>query len=295
MKSPAAQELLETIGRTFLMGYATAASVRAPHDVGEPLEKLPTQFRGFAYEGAAMGFAMVDALSPGNGRRFPAYLAGRGDDHIYMAYVGLGWAMARLPKIRWPKIALDPVLRWLVLDGYGFHQAYFRTGRYVRGGVQPTWFAWPPDGPDWYAARVFDQGVGRALWFVGGTDTDVVADLIETFPERRRADLFSGAGLAATYAGGVCEEELWTFWRRAAGYRPHVAQGCSFAAEARRRAGLEVPHTDVAAQVFCGMAADEAAHIAIKPRPSGAVPGELPAYEVWRRRIADEFTSLGRC
>jgi hypothetical protein len=295
VKSPDSQELLETIGRTFLVGFACAAQARSPREVGEPLEKIPARFRGFAYEGAAMGFAIVDALSFRNGVRFTRYLAGRGDDHIYMAYVGLGWAMARIPRFRWPNIELDPLLQWLVLDGYGFHQAYFRTDRYVRERFQHAGFSWPAGGPGWYAVRVLDQGVGRALWFVGGADPDVVLDLIERFPARRRPDLFSGAGLAATYAGGAGEEELRKFWKRAGEYRPQVAQGCSFAAEARRRAGLEVPHTEVATHVFCDVPPDQAAQISVRTRPEGPVTGEVPAYEVWRRRIADEFVSLGRC
>lgn len=295
VKSPAAQELLEAIGLTFLAGYAHAAQARSPGEVEEPLEKFPARFRGFAYEGAAMGFAVVDALSPRNGRRFAGHLAGRGDDHIYMAYIGLGWAMARLPRFRWPKIELDPLLRWLVLDGYGFHQAYFRTDRYVREQYQHAGFRWSAGEPEWYALHVLDQGVGRALWFAGGADPEVVLDLIERFPARRRPDLFSGAGLAATYAGGAGEEELQRFWKAAGEYRPQVAQGCSFAAEARRRAGLEVPHTQIATQVFCDVSPDEAAQISVRTRPVLPVTGEVPAYEVWRRRIADEFVSMGRC
>ncbi|HEU5160894.1 MAG TPA: DUF1702 family protein [Streptosporangiaceae bacterium] len=294
IKDPGARELLENIGCTFLTGYALATRARGPGEVSRTLDTIPVRFRGFGYEGAAMGFAIVDALSTSNGRRLTGFLAGPAVRHVYMAYIGLGWAMAQLPRFRWPKIELDPVLRWLVLDGYGFHQAYFRTRRYVHDQFQHTDFPWPAGGRG-YASHALDQGVGRALWFVGGADPDVVADLIDGFPARRRADLFSGAGLAATYAGGADEMELHGFWKRAGEFRPQVAQGSAFAAEARRRAGLDVPHTEVATQVFCGMSPDEAAQIAIKNRPATAETGERPAYEVWRQCVIDELASLGRC
>ncbi|MEU0520124.1 DUF1702 family protein [Streptosporangium sp. NPDC006007] len=294
-KNPVAVKLLETIGETFLTGYAYAAEARSPAEAEARLETIPTRYRGFAYEGAGMGFAVLDAL-PFGGGKVAGFLAGRGDDHVYMVYVGIGWAMARLPRLRWPELsASDPLLRWLVLDGYGFHQAYFRTDRYVRAQFQDPRFPWTADRFQWYANRAVDQGVGRAMWFVGGTDAGLVATMIEKFPESRRADLYAGAGLAAGYAGGADEEELLAFWQRAGRYRPQVAQGCAFAAEARLRAGLVVPHTLAVTRVFCDMTPEQAARISEKARPEQPVQGDVPAYEVWRRRIADEFVSLGRC
>ncbi len=296
-KSQAARELLETVGETFLTGYGYAAEARTTDEGADRLDGVPAQYRGFAYEGAAMGFAVRDALPVGGAGKFTRFIAGPADDHIYMAYVGLGWAMARVPRFRWPKRdSTDPLLRWLVLDGYGFHQAYFRTDRYVHEHFQDPRFPWPAGGPAHeraYANRVIDQGIGRALWFVAGTDADLVATLIDKFPESRRPDLYSGAGLAATYAGGADEDELEVFLRRAGELRPQVAQGSAFAAEARVRAGLVVPHTHVATRVFCGMSPSEAARITHDVRPDQPVEGDLPAYEVWRQRIAEKFASFG--
>lgn len=293
-KSPAAKELLERIGETFLTGYGHAVEARSTAAAETLLEGIEPQFCGFAYEGAAMGCAVLDGLPFGGGGRFGRLLRGRGDAHVYMAYVGLGWAMARLPRLGWPKAkAIDPLLRWLVLDGYGFHQAYFHTDRYVHEQYRDPRFAW--GGP--YAGQAVDQGIGRALWFVGGTDPDMVATLIDKFPEPRRPDLYSGAGLAATYAGGADEDELTLLWRHAGDHRPLVAQGSAFAAEARVRAGLVVPHTHVAVRVFCGMSPHEAARITHEARPDQPtdqpMEGEPPAYEVWRQRIAQTFASLG--
>lgn len=296
-KTAESTELLETIGRMFVTGYGYAAESRRPLDVEPLLEELPVRFRGFAYEGAAMGFAVRDGLPLGGRGGVRQFLTGRAAAHDYMVYVGVGWALARVPRFRWRAMTAsvtDDLLRWLVLDGYGFHQAYFRPDEYVHGHHREASFPWPADGPQWYADRVIDQGIGRALWFVAGTDPTVVADLIDKFPESRHADLYSGAGLAATYAGGVDEDELRAFWDRAGEHRPHVAQGSAFGAGARVQAGLVVPHNELATRVFWGMGVEETNDVSARHRPLGPVGGDVPAYEVWRRRIADEFRALGR-
>ncbi|APU15750.1 MULTISPECIES: DUF1702 family protein [Actinoalloteichus] len=294
-KSPEARELIETVGRMFLTGYAHAVESRSVPEVEARLETLPTFFRGFAYEGAAMGCAMLDALPLGGGRHVERLLAGRGGEHVYMAYIGVGWAMARVPRFRWARlIPPDPLLSWLVLDGYGFHQAYFHTRRYVHEQFREPRLPWPVGAPLPYADNVVDQGIGRALWFVGGTDAARVADLIDAFPADRRSDLYSGAGLAATYLGGADEDELRVFADRSGEYRPQVAQGSAFAAEARVRAGLVVEHTGLATRMFCAADPEGAAAVSRTARPEQPVSGALPAFEVWRRRIADEFVSLGR-
>jgi hypothetical protein len=294
VKSTEARDLLEKVGETFLTGYAYAAEARTPAEAEERLEEIPKRFRGFAYEGAGMGFAILDATPLSRGPKVAGFLAGRGDAQIYLVYVGVGWAMARLPKLLWSRIhAPDPLLRYLALDGYGFHQAYFRTDQYVHGQYQDPGFPWPADAPHGYANRVIDQGIGRAMWFVGGTDVDVVTTMINRFPEHRRGDLYAGAGLAATYACGAEEDELRAFRDRAGVYRPQLAQGSAFAAEARVKPGLVVPATEIATQVFCGVTPEQAARISNQSRPDQPIQGDVPAYEVWRRRIADQFVSLG--
>ena len=293
-KSPAARTMLETIGETFLTGYAYAAEARHPAEAEERLERLPWRFRGFAYEGAGMGFAIRDGL-PFGGRHVRRFLEGRAKDHVYMVYVGIGWAMARLPRFRWAQAsasAADPLLRWLVLDGYGFHQAYFHTDRYVRRQYQEPDFPWPAGGPARYASRVIDQGIGRAIWFVGGADPDVAANLIDAFDESRRPDLYSGAGLAATYAGAVDEAELRAFLRRGRDHLPQIAQGSVFACAARFRAGLVTPHTTLAAGLLCGVTPEQASDLADATMAEPFGISDVPAYELWRRRIASGLAEL---
>ncbi len=290
VKNEAAKELLETVGSSFLTGYAIAAEARTPDDAQVRLDEVPRQFRGFAYEGATMAFAVLDGLSFGAPVRARRFLDGPGDPHVYMGYVGVGWAMARVPSFRWRALhAGDPLLRWLVLDGYGFHQAYFRTSEYVHGQRTAALVPWGPPRSQPYAGRAVDQGIGRAMWFVGGTDPDRVATMIDQFAEGRRSDLYSGAGLAATYAGGADEAELEHFAKRAGEHRASVAQGCVFGASARGRAGLTTPHTELATRVLCGLSAAEAEEVADLAREGLTDSPGLPAYETWRQRIAKQF------
>jgi hypothetical protein len=295
VKTAEAKERLETVGRCFLAGYASATEAARPADAETRLERVTASYRGFAYEGAAMAYAVRDGLPFGGSHHVADFLKGRASRHVYMVYVGVGWAMARMPRFRWSALyAPDPLLYWLVLDGYGFHQAYFHTQQYVYEQREDRSCPWPAEKYRWYAKHVIDQGVGRATWFVAGADPELVSSLFDGFPEYRRADLYSGAGLAATYAGGTGRDELQRLYELAGPYRPHLAQGAAFAAAARVRADLVMPYNELAAEVICGMSAAEAAKVTDEALVDLPDFWHQPAYAVWRRRISETFVSLGR-
>jgi enediyne biosynthesis protein E3 len=293
-KDPESQALLEKIGTLFLGGYADAVEASSVADAQARLAKVEPRFRGFAYEGAGMGYGMLDGLPFGHRHHNDDFLAGPAADQIYIVYCGVGWAMARLPRFRWPAPeSLDPLLRWLVLDGFGFHQAYFRTRRYVHEHYQDPRFPWPDDESRDYANRALDHGIGRALWFVGCTDVDEVVRLLRAYPARRHGDLWAGIGLASTYACGADRDDLVRLADLAGEHRPQLAQGSAFAAEARVRSGLLIPPTEVATKALCGQDAETVARICVETRPEHAENGALPTYELWRQSIANELVSLG--
>lgn len=288
-----AKTCLEMAGGSFIEGFGIAAQSSTTGEATATLAKIDGVRRGFAFEGAAMAMAIRDALPLGH-RHHAADLLAAADEHNYMIHVGVGWSLARLPRRlrRSATVGLtDATLTWLALDGYGFHQAFFHTEKYVRRQyVDPD----PPlpagDHPE-YAPRAIDQGIGRALWFVAGADPNRALRLIEAFSPQRREDLFAGIGLAATYAGGAAPEELAELAERAGRYRPALAQGSVFAAEARTRAHIAQPHTEAAVLAMTGLHVTEAAAIATQSRPSGdTVDGQL-SFEVWRRRIMQRWAS----
>lgn len=288
------QARLERVGQEFLAGYHAAMECDAPEPLARSLALVEAEFRGFAYEGAAMALVLLDRLMPGNGRRFHLFLQGPGAAHAYMAHVGAGWAVARLPWLRndVPRACsgMDPLLRWLLLDGYGFHEGYFHWPASVSRHAVPR-------GLSGYAARAFDQGLGRSLWFVGGADVERIASLAAGFAPARHGDLYAGLGLACAYAGGMSGDEIHRLCAAAGPHLPAFAQGVAFAARARQRAGNPTAHTELVCREVWRLGQDAAAAItgrALEGLPSGDVefPAAEPAYEAWRMRIQREAAAV---
>jgi hypothetical protein len=270
---------LNGIADTFLDGYRAALEEVTNERLAARLETVALTDRGFAYEGASMALAVLDGVIPWRARRFQSFVRELADAHVYMAHVGAGWAAARLGRpADGARRGLDPLLGWLAVDGYGFHQGYFHSDVYVTGRVVPH-------ATCGYAARAFDQGLGRSLWFVDGADVDRIARTVATFPPSRRSDLWSGVALAATYAGGVSVDRLRALKRHAAGYERDLAQAAAFAAEARIRAANPAPHTDMACNVLGGIAARDAALIARRLAAEARDQADVPSYEDWRQRV----------
>jgi hypothetical protein len=235
-----------------------------------------------------MALALLDLVTPWNRSRLKHLLESpAGDAHVYMLYIGAGWAIARIP---WARRNFEraitryhPLYRWLAVDGYGFHEGFFHTRSCVSEHRLPQRLS-----P--HAARVFDQGLGRSMWFSQGADVRRIASAIAAFPASRRADLWSGAGLAASYAGGVSRGDLESLRDQAGAYAAQLAQGAAFAAKARQRAGNPVAHTELACEVFCQMRADDAAAVTDECLQSLPNDGAEPAYQAWRAKISASFS-----
>jgi hypothetical protein len=278
-----ARERLENIGVTFLSGYHAALEETGFVELARRLASVETELCGFAFEGAAMGLALLDCVTPWQKNRWRTFTERFATSHLYMMHVGLGWALARLRRSVTSHLArLDPLLGWLVVDGYGFHEGYFNWPQYIERRELPARLSG-------YERRVFDQGLGRSIWFVKGANVAAVASAINAFPFARRDDLWSGTGLACAYAGG-CGRDAIASLRAAAGeHLPALAQGVAFAAKTRQRAANLNPHTETVSRLICGQSAAGIAAITDAALNDLHGDGELPAYEVWRRRVQNEF------
>ena len=226
-----------------------------------------------------MGVTVADALSLRRGR-LTAWLRATETSFTYLAHVGVGWALARVPfgyHQVWHK--LDPIHRWLAYDGLGFHDAYFYPARVLEGWRRVS---------GGYRSRAYDQGIGRALWFVGGADIEWVAATINSFVEPRRSHLWSGLGLALAYAGCTDQTSLALARERAGQFLPDLAQGAAFGAAAHLRAGYEPDHARAALQAFAGLTPANASALVDDVRcrlPCAEKDRYRPRYEEWRAAV----------
>jgi hypothetical protein len=200
--------------------------------------------------------------------------------------------MARLPRVLWKKALPDldlsdyhPTMSWLAVDGYGFDRAYFDTRRIVDEQQVPAPYPW--QGSPAYFPRAVDQGIGRALWFIHGADVRAVPAAVQRFAEHRQADLWSGVGLAAAFAGGCGPDDLAALRSAAGDHWTELALGTVFAAKARSYAGLVPAYTEAATAALAGLPVSAAVALADDTNPGDDCPPGTPAYEHWRRSICD--------
>ena len=285
---------IEGVPRAVLEGFQYGADHAGADEIARRLEWIDPEYRSLAYEGAIGALVLRDLLAGGRSQRAEEFVRGAAAPHAMLAYIGCGLVLARLPRSLWsraiPRFDSDPLLpwlRWLAIDGYGFDKAYFDPKRWVfaRAVPKPYSFEGAPD----YFLPVFDQGVGRALWFVFGGDVAQIPSVIERFPAQRRADLWSGIGAAATYIGGPSRTDLQALITAAGGYRADMAIGSVSAIKARHHAGFVPDATELAVELICGATVQEAVVLADEAAQRPPEDTEVPAYMQWRRRIRSQF------
>jgi len=270
----AARERLEGAGLAFIAGYNTAINIKSSSEVMAALTGRPISERGFFAEGAAMGAAVRTVCVPWRDVLSPL-LTMLTQHYVHLAHVGVGWAVARLPfASRRLLQRLDPALAPLAVDGRGFHDGYFRIGSAKTRRRPPD--VWGP---------IYDQGLGRSLWFSCGADPTRIAAAIAREEARRRDDLWAGVGLACVYAGGAGPAAASELVQAAGAAAKWMRQGAAFGLAAHLRAGSLPGEAAAAAERICSAAPSRVADIV--ERSFQAARGLQPwAYQHWRRGVA---------
>ena len=284
-----ARQTLESYVRTAMRGHNLA--VTRPDDlrsVAAELDALDAEFRGFAYEGAATGFALLDAALPWRNGHWRAFADGPGARYLIHMHVGLGCTLAMVRRDARALVdelaAAHPLYAWSLVDGYGFMEGYLHWQKYFRD--QHVQGALDEEG-----RHVFDEGLGRCAWIVFGGASAAILSTLSAFPASRQVDLFNGVGIASAYTGGVERPELLALRDGAGDHAVALRQGVAFGAHARFRSGTIPDHTELAAQTVCGMAADELAAM-VDSVSLALTAGGSPAFATWKSTIRSQLETV---
>jgi len=146
----------------------------------------------FAWEGVGLAAALEGA--------FESMLARRPDRSALM-FVGLGWSHALAGEggarpdefAAWQECFDDDP--WLLFDGQGYASTLLR--RRSRSRAQP----------DDVASTWFDQGCGRALYYLHGGRASALEWAIRGLGRARAPALWRGIGVASRFTDGLDESE----------------------------------------------------------------------------------------
>lgn len=246
-----APQKMELIQSTFRRMQALTAEADSWQDIVEELDASDIEFRSIAYEAAAMEIALKD-LSIGNElSQWQQFVNGAGKPHATQVHVGLGWALAQLqlnPLVYLEK--LSPILRYRVLDGYGYYDGIFRKRKAIINRQLPEL-------DDAIALSAYCQGLGRSIWYSTFGDIDKAKEQIDAFDDVHKPNLWRGIGIACAYVGGCTEAWLYEILSKSAPYSKQLKAGAVMLAVSRQAAGFTSADTELVCEVWLGKTARE--------------------------------------
>ncbi|MES2513378.1 MAG: DUF1702 family protein [Bacteroidota bacterium] len=241
------------------------------------LDTTDNEFCSIAYEGASMGIALRDLEQVGTLSDWRLF-NDKAEAHAAQTHAGLGWALAQTNH---PVSALlktfSPLLRFRVLDGYGYYEGVFRQRTSIKAQNTPGVFE------DWML-KAYDQGIGRSIWYSCKGDIQKVREMISTFTTDRQSSLWVGIGVACSYVGG-CNRDLLKLLQIIAGtYHDELAIGTILAARSRILANSRLSDVELACQTLCKLSAKEAMLLSVKAEPA-TYKNVNDSYNLWLLNI----------
>lgn len=256
------QKRLELVAKAVVAGYNTSLETGFSDDLMIHQEMVRKELQGFFSEGIGMGLYTLDLFSLSKKDRFWSFVETKGIGHTYMAYIGAGIACGVFnsrPISKFTQRA-SPTSGLLIINGIGFYYAYFKPKKAVDDLFIPTDLKL-----DNFYVECYDNGMGRAFWFINGGNPEKISNMINKFSEDRHGAIWAGIGLAATYAGGVAKHKIEQLKELAGKYASRLGEGSVLATHTRDIAGN--PHdTDLTEIMLTGKSAIECREFAEKAK-----------------------------
>ncbi len=242
-------EKIKTVFLETQLFYATHDNL--PALIGY-LENTEKAFSSIAYESASMAIAIKDFEALTFPHEWILFANGPAANHQAQVYVGLGWAIA---KSNFPFLTAVEKLHsrfyFRITDGCGYYDGSFKHRRTVTNKELPVYLPAA-------AMPMYDQGVGRSIWYTEKADIHKIRSTIETFAASRHADLWRGVGIAVAYVGGCDDADLKTLLKSAGSSAFQLACGAALAARSRTIANTMTTDTDRCSRLWFAGTSDNA-------------------------------------
>ena len=274
---------IDRVGGLFRRGLRRGFSSESDGSLAQWVRSLPQSDRAVTWEGAAMAVAWIQRTTVSE-RRWQTLFDEPGEAHHVALALGLGWALSWLGDPTDAAIApLHPLLRWRVVDGYGFRDGMVTPRRYVLGTR-------PPPQIDGSGRAAWRQGLGRSLWYTTRGDLRELAAVVNAFPSRDRPELWTGVGVAATWIGCLDQRPMRAL-RDAAGHDAHwLALGAALASRTSRDAGGWTDRIESPCLVLAGAAPGALASITDAAEAALPAASSRPLFQHWKDDIAARLT-----
>lgn len=252
-------------------------------EIAEYLNNFDSEFRSIAYESASMNLALRDLKRDGKLGLWFYLLREIGAQHAIQIHVGLGWALAQEqlnPETYLNE--LQPMLRYRVLDGYGYYEGTFRRRKSIinQQAIETE---------DATALSSYYQGLGRSMWYIAKGEIAVAKRMIESFPVDKQNDLWRGLGIAITYVGGCSETYIQHILDEAFNFQRDLATGAAMTLISRNNADSVTPDTELTCKVFCNQSNDEI--LATDATIKLTIDTDAnDAFALWMKRLEDSIT-----
>ncbi|MDB4655676.1 DUF1702 family protein [Flavobacteriales bacterium] len=218
------EDNIQTVVDTFQKGRSISEQELGLDELISTLNEFEPRYRSVAFEGASMGVALGNEVST-----WKKY-AEKTKKHATQVNIGFGWAIAEQDlELVSTLIEIEPKMRIKVLDGFGYWHGLFRRRLTIR--TQSI-----PENITTEFQTGFDQGVGRAIWYISKGEIAKSVHIIRHFPEERRSNLWQGIGVASTYVGGCSDDLIFELKTAAGEFKSNVEKGIKAAGESIKKA-----------------------------------------------------------
>jgi hypothetical protein len=237
------------------------------------------------YEGAFAGLATLDiGEADSDWPRLNKVIA-EFPQQMPLVNSGFGAALAHLNMDPIVHIAaIDEFWAYMGLDSYGFHEGYFNWNEtFSEPSAHPHL---PP-----LARAAIDEGFGRAAVTITGGSPTKVFNLVQRFPEDRKADVWVGVGMHTGFWGYPDIQALRQLYKLSDNFQPYLQQGIAIAAWVRHEHNSWDDYTEVACRELCKMSTQELGKEVdvLKPTAFATQPTTADCKR-WRDSILTIFT-----